>query len=442
MTFNPTQLSKGFMLPPRTGFTEETSAAEPPQWPVLEAEAHRGFAGEIVATAIANSEADPVAVLATLLTHAGICVGRGPAVRVGDDYHHARLFSVLVGQSARGRKGTSEKPIKRLAAHVSERLGQLAWVPGPLSTGEGLAYAIRDGDGTEDGDPGVSDKRLLVVEGEFGAALRAMQRQGNTLSTALRCAWDGSTIAPLTKTNRTVATDPHVGIVAHITQAELKELLTRVDIFNGFANRFQWFCVRRSKAMPLATGMSDSDVRRLGNEYADRLAMARELRVVEFSVDARSMYGELYEEMTAETGGLHGIITARAEAQIIRLALTYAVLDASTIITTDHLTSGLAVWDYCNASSRYLFGQIGTSPVERRILKALELQPMTTTELHRALDNHVASHALRTALENLQGQGRIDQQKQGTTGRPRVTWYLRASFGNTSGSAENANFAN
>ena len=363
----------------------ETSDAEPLQWPSLEPEALWGLPGEIVNAATINSEADPVAVLATLLTHAGIFAGRGPAVRVGDDYHHARLFSVLVGQSARGRKGTSEKPIKRIASHVSEKLGPLAWVPGPLSTGEGLAYAIRDGDGREDGDPGVADKRVLIVEGEFGAALRAMQRQGNTLSTGLRCAWDGNTIAPLTKTNRIVASDPHVGIVAHITQAELSELLARVDIFNGFANRFLWFCVRRSKALPLASGMSDAAVKLLGGEYASRLALARELDIVEFSDDARSMYSELYEEMTADGNGLHGIITARAEAQIIRLALCYAVLDASPMITTDHLTSALAVWDYCNASSLYLFGQAGRSSLDRRVLQALEVGWMTTTELHRAL---------------------------------------------------------
>ena len=40
-------------------------------------------------------------------------------------------------------------------------------------------------------------------------------------------------------------------------------LLTSVDIFNGFANRFLWWCVRRSKSLPLASGMAAAEVERL-----------------------------------------------------------------------------------------------------------------------------------------------------------------------------------
>ena len=82
---------------------------------------------------------------------------------------------------------------------------------GPLSTGEGLINAIRDG--LKEDDKGIEDKRLLVVEGELGAALRAMQRLGNTLSMTLRTSWDGHQLAPLIKTDRTVASDPHICIV-------------------------------------------------------------------------------------------------------------------------------------------------------------------------------------------------------------------------------------
>ena len=165
--------------------------------------------GEIVAAATENSEADPAAVLPTLLGHVGEFVGRGPFVRVGDDQHHARLFSALAGATARGRKGTSEAPIRRIADVAHGQLGPIAWKPGPMSSGEGLIFAIRDSDGNPDGgDPGVADKRLLIVEGEFAAPLRAMQRSGNTLSTVLRCAWDGRTLEPVAKTSPIKASKP------------------------------------------------------------------------------------------------------------------------------------------------------------------------------------------------------------------------------------------
>jgi hypothetical protein len=415
------------------------SPIEPQEWPELDSEALYGFAGELVVAATENSEADPAAVLATLLTHVGISVGRGPRVRVGDDFHHARLFAAIVGRSARGRKGTSEKPVRRIGERASELLGdKLNWQPGPLSTGEGLAYAIRDSDGQEDGDPGVDDKRLLVVEGEFAAPLRAMQRNGNTLSTALRSAWDGMTIAPMTKTSRVVASNPHVGIIGHITKQELGELLSKVDIFNGFANRFLWWCARRSKSLPLAGGLAGSEVERLGAEYARRLGAAQKLGEIEFSDEARKLYVALYDDITEERSGLHAIVTSRAEAQVIRLALTYAVLDASPIITTSHLTAAIAAWDYCDASAAYLFCNSDPNPLERRILDALQLGPLTTTALHAALGNHTQGQALRDALETLEARGSLERVTEPTGGRPRVMWRLRSGF-NGASEAKKAN---
>src|SRR5436305_11332812 len=41
-------------------------------------------------------------------------------------------------------------------------------------------------------DRGVEDKRLLFSQGEFYGALQGMKRQGNTLSSQLRLAWDAN----------------------------------------------------------------------------------------------------------------------------------------------------------------------------------------------------------------------------------------------------------
>lgn len=73
---------------------------------------------------------------------------------------------------------------------------------GGLASGEGLIYCVRDpvaskkpirADGEELGidghaiaDKGVTDKRLLVFEGEFASVLRAQGREGNTRSWGAR----------------------------------------------------------------------------------------------------------------------------------------------------------------------------------------------------------------------------------------------------------------
>jgi hypothetical protein len=196
------------------------SEPEVTPWPKLHESALEGIVGEIVRAATQNSEADPAAVLMTALVEAGATIGTGPHILISETVHHARLFSVLVGASSRARKGTSVAPVQRIFETASQHIRRNSTLPfpgglplrisyGPLSSGEGLVYAVRDPVEVkgEDGeikvvDEGVEDKRLLVIEGEFSAVLRACQREGNTLSAILRTAFDHGNIEPLTKHNR------------------------------------------------------------------------------------------------------------------------------------------------------------------------------------------------------------------------------------------------
>ncbi|MFZ4807593.1 MAG: hypothetical protein ACOYLQ_10075 [Hyphomicrobiaceae bacterium] len=410
---------------------------ESPPWPVLTEEALYGIAGEVATAATLNSEADPAAVLATFLTLAGIAFGRTPWIKVADDDHHARLFCVIVGRSARGRKGTSEGPVRKIWEVAEHRLGEpLSIRPGPMSSGEGLIYAIRDGSGN--GDDGVPDKRLLMIEGEFAAPLRAMRREGNTLSAILRTAWDGKTLEPLTKNHPIKATRPHVGIIAHITEAELGTLLSQVDIFNGFANRFLWWCVRRQKLLPLASGLSDADIADFGAALASRVRRSRQVSQIEFTPTARNLYTAVYPRLTEDQDGLYGVVTSRAEVQVIRIALIYACLDASSSIEVEHIQAALAVWNFCDASAKRLFGCLDADPLATRILHILKREPRSTTELHRELGNHTKQGALQAVLERLQRDGKVEAVEVETGGRPRTDWRIRPS----SAVAKNANLAN
>ena len=87
---------------------------------------------------------------------------------------------------------------------------------------------IHDGykEGKKEIDP-VVDKRLWIMESEFANVLHQARRDGNTLSPALRDAWDGKSIKPATKTFRIGATDPHIALSAAITPTELRDLTQR-----------------------------------------------------------------------------------------------------------------------------------------------------------------------------------------------------------------------
>ena len=55
----------------------------------------------------------------------------------------------------------------------------------------------------------------------------------------------------------------------------------------------------------------------------------------------------------------------------MRLALIYALLDQAEAIDVVHLEAGLAVWQYCEASARYIFGDLLGDPAADLILQTL-----------------------------------------------------------------------
>lgn len=220
--------------------------AEP--WPTLNEAAYHGLAGDVVRLIEPHTEADPVALLASFLAEVGTILNRAPHVSLDGCYHPLLFWPVLVGQSSKSRKGTAGKRIE-----ATLKLADPSWTRGEcrgtLSSGEGLAYAVRDPQNKEEPvkekgrltgetvtvcvDPGVEDKRLFLVQSEFGAVLRIMARDGNSLSGVLRDAWDGLTLAPMTKANRIRATAPHIGIVGHVTKDELLRNLTDTERLTG-----------------------------------------------------------------------------------------------------------------------------------------------------------------------------------------------------------------
>lgn len=175
-----------------------------PARPILAPEALHGLAGEVVAAIDPSTEADKVAVLAQFLTMFGCVIGREPHFRVEWERHPAKLFIVLVGDTSKGRKGTSLSTLRRIVgtvdpAFTADRANRMK---GGLSSGEGLIWNVRDPvyDTKKDRktgedeevmtDKGEGDKRLLIVEPEFAQALKVMAREGNTLSTVIRQAFD------------------------------------------------------------------------------------------------------------------------------------------------------------------------------------------------------------------------------------------------------------
>ena len=175
-----------------------------------------------------------------------------------------------------------------------------------------------------------------------GRVLRVAERQGNTISALLREAYDGNDLSVKTKAEPLYATAPHICLLAHITRPELGALLSQVDISNGFANRFMWLCVKRRGSVPFPEGIPNAERSDLAAkivealEHAEAQAAAGNARV-EFTADARELWRSKYPEVTKDHPGDFGEVTTRAESQVLRLALTYALLDKADAIWVEHL---------------------------------------------------------------------------------------------------------
>jgi hypothetical protein len=430
-----------FAWPPKLEFSATPAAGTPPNapssaeaapWPEMGAAAYHGLAGEFVRFVEPQTEVDPVALLVQFLTMFGSAAGRGAYVQVERTKHYPNEFAVLVGQSAKGRKGTSEAWPSDLMRHADEHWAKNCRA-GKLASGEGLVWALRDAIfGIVEGEPqcvdeGIEDKRLLITEGEFSAILKIAAREQNTLSDQLRDAWDGKDLHNKNKVSPCMATGAHVSIVAHTNDSDLKLFLTENAMANGFANRFMFFAVRRSKLLPFGGNVDEDAFAALAARVAELLDAARVEGRVTWSAEAAAQWdsGGTYAHLSRERYGLAGNLTSRAEAHVVRLALLYALLDGKREIGLAHLEAALAVWNYAEATAYRLFGSSTGDPLADDLLRYIRgaTAGIGRWELHQCIGKNTPAAKIGAALELLRSRNLARCEMLKTTGRAAETWF-------------------
>ena len=412
-----------------------------PAWPRLAPEALHGLVGEFVTAIEPHTEADPAAILIQFLVLFGNVIGRKAHFTVGADKHCLNLFAVVVGETSKGRKGQSFGQSKRLFQEIDQTWAETRIESG-LSSGEGLIWAVRDPIEKLDrvrqagqplhyetvlADPGEKDKRLVVVEAEFASTLRVLARDGNILSAIIRTAWDSGSLSALTKNSPARATGAHVSIIGHVTRQELLRYLTSTEAGNGFGNRFLWVCVRRSKCLPEGGSPDVVALAALGQDLREAVEFGQAAGEMRRDQQAREVWEEVYKELSDGKPGLLGSMIARAEAQTMRLACIYALLDRSSTVGPKHLEAALALWDYCEASARYIFGHALGNPMADEILRALKAAPegMSRTEIRDLFKRNRRSEEVGRALGLLAEQHLAESRMEETGGRPVERWFAK-----------------
>lgn len=378
-----------------------------------------GLAGDFIRLVGPTSEADPMAVLVQLLVTFGSAIGKAAHFLAEATAHYANESVVVVGGSSKARKGTSLGHVRRMM-----RLIDPAWdaecVVENLTSGEGLVERV--------GHAAVANQavepRLLAVLGEFASVLHMMRRQGNSLSSVLRVAWDGSPLQILTKNAPCRVDNAHVSVIGHITGRELKRCLDSVEIANGFGNRIMWVYANRSKYLPFGGRYDLTESAPLAVRFRAALAFGKAQGVMAMDAAARDLWKGVYRKLTSERDDDVGMLLGRAEAHVMRLSMIYAVLDRSPEIRFKHLISALAVQAYAKASCQHIFGETRTNSTTSRLTTALKNSEngLSRTQIRDLFSKHKAEHEVTSALSDLVGRGLAHSMQIATGGRPMTVY--------------------
>lgn len=414
--------------------------------PQLSQAALHGLPGEVAVALSEASGADPAAVLLTFLALLGNAAGPQPHAWFGGAEHPARLFVVLVGDAAIGRKGTASGVVEKLFAEADPE-----WADGRVLYGLQSAEAMID----QVADESAPDCRLLIVETEFARLVETMARTG-TLSAQLRNAWDGRPLQR-TRTRGTVrASRAHISMLAHITPEELLRQHRRLSQAGGLESRILY--VYTAPLAEVSPFRPQADTGELAGRLRAVLEASRE--AVMSVTDPISRYlltlrgiqpraelpvaGDVADRWGASVksrlpgpdealAGLH----SRAESQVIRLAAAYALADMAAEVRPEHVEAALAVQSYCARSAEIVFG-VPVAQLPPRV------EPRTAAKIVRCLhDNYpkwvprdeIGSGTLHgnvpaaeagSALDDLVAKRLAERRTVTTKGRPREEYRLIA----------------
>jgi hypothetical protein len=395
------------------GRNHEEQPPSVPQWPEpIHEDAYYGVTGDLVRVLEPHTESDPAALLVQSLVAWGNMAGRGPYYLAEADRHHTNEYGVIVGVSSKARKGTSWSRIRGVLKTIDQHWSEERLLSG-VGSGEALIDAL--------GEP---DKRTLISESELARLLAVIGREGCTLSAIMRDAWDTGIVSTRTRQHPVRAIGVHLSMIGHITREELLRRLGDTELANGWANRVLWICARRTKLLPDGGGWPDlGDIARRMSAATDHARRMGDTRV-QWDDAAAALWRSKYADLSEGKPGLLGAVTSRAEAHVVRLALIYALLDCVRQISVEHLRAALAVWDYCSASARFIWGDALGDPTADEIRRALAATKLSRTEIRDLFGRNLTAEEIDRALAVLASMGLARSWAETSGGRP-VTWWER-----------------
>jgi hypothetical protein len=222
-------------------------------------------------------------------------------------------------------------------------------------------------------DHGVTDKRKLYEETEFGLVLTKIKGD-NSLSGGLRKCWDTGDLETSSKGHPQIATGAHISVIGHITPDELRKEITDVSFSNGLINRFPCFYVHRPKLVSRPPRLEELPLNDLVTALSLAFQEAFKGPRMTFSTEAGEYWDSFYfktERLLESYIGLVASMVARAAPHIFRFAMILALLQGSHFIEVEHVKAAEALWQMCEKTAWHIFGDAVGEWVADTILRTL-----------------------------------------------------------------------
>lgn len=388
-----------------------------------------------------HTEADPVGVLAALLSMTSCALSK-PRLVIGGKKHPLGVWTLLVGETGKGRKGTALAAAKAVMDGAYPDFVDLHEATG-ITSGAGVikflaerqegAFEAKDdaeaaGEAYDGLQPG--DLRALFLEEEYVNVMNRAKRDGS-LSGVLRKAWDGVTLASMTAKNGARIAGAHVVIHGHTVPREFRTAISGTDISGGTYNRLLTVHVQRSQRLRFGYVMPPNALRAAQDALRDGIAAARKVKEVAFTDAALGLLnGRLGDEIEEWDEGDETVrsFASRALDQVTRIAAIYALVDRRRSVGADDVTAAWHFVRYALESVRFLMGAGNSDGLEARI-RTYVVQAgaagIKSGELYRKLGRLADAAAIGAAIESMP---EITRERRTGAGRPAVIyrWSLAA----------------
>lgn len=340
--------------------------------PSIDEQCFYGIAGLLANEAAPQVGVSREAVLFQFLIFIGNMCEHKFHFNLGGSKLYLNDYLLIVGETSKAKKGTSLKTVKYFIEKINEDYYKTSIRTG-VNSGEGLVNAVRDrvvvleekkkGEIKETViDEGGKSKTALFIEPEFSRLMKSGKRDGNTATEILRQAWDGDYLEVVVKKDSCSSTDHHISMIGHITQSEFQFLNSEVSTTNGYLNRFLFCRIFNGSPVPLPKSFDTLSFSFMPKLYSViGFIKSTESEEIKLEDDTIALWEEIYSDLFYSPDDGFSELMARTPTHILKIAMTFAVLDCSYRISRDHLISAKAVVDYSNDSIRFIF----TSPSKK-----------------------------------------------------------------------------